>query len=269
MSLADIGVAIDQKDPSHFVKTYLTCMAQGYTMSVPTDEDPQILTEKWEKILAKYRRDFSDEFGKGVSQRWLELLQQCQLDAPNLEAQLCQAAGIDIAQTNAEKPESRPQATSFTDLPKEVAKREGLTPAISDRYRQRQKAQETRLPELQKLNNVHAKAFKSGNASEFLVAHLTFAKHDQPKPVPKSTVPLNIRSGWEDIIAKEFNTIASDEFLEALTHDWFYLVNQKGIPTTAAAQAECLITHLAKANQASAPKNNSASGGSLFRKLFG
>ena len=29
MSLADIGVAIDQKDPSHFVKTYLTCMAQA------------------------------------------------------------------------------------------------------------------------------------------------------------------------------------------------------------------------------------------------
>ena len=43
----------------------------------------------------------------------------------------------------------------------------------------------------------------------------------------------------------------------------------KRIPTTAAAQAECLITHLAKANQASAPKNNSAGGGSLFRKLFG
>ena len=94
--MADIGIAIDEKDPDRFVMTYLRCMAEGYTMSVPVDTELETLNQKWEKILAKYRCDFSDEFGQGVSQKWLELLRQCTLDASDLELQLCQAAGIDL-----------------------------------------------------------------------------------------------------------------------------------------------------------------------------
>ena len=58
--------------------------------------------------------------------------------------------------------------------------------------------------------------------------------------MPKSTVPANIRA-QEEIIASEFDTI-SDDILTELTNEWFYLVNQKGIPTNNHQQEEILMT---------------------------
>ena len=62
MNLADIGEAIDRNQPEELVTVYLTCLIQGYSMSCPVDQNKSKLNEKWGKILAKYRRDFSDEF---------------------------------------------------------------------------------------------------------------------------------------------------------------------------------------------------------------
>ena len=79
-----------------------------------------------------------------------------------------------------------------------------------------------------------------------LIAHLTFSKYGQAEAIPKSSVHQNIRSSWEDIIADLFNTIPDDLFLEKLTNDWFYLVNQKGIPLDSNEQEELLTIYLAK-----------------------
>ena len=128
-------------------------------------------------------------------------------------------------------------------------------------------AEAVSLPELNRLNGVHEKAFKSKNPDEFLIAHLTYAKHGQAKDVPKSTVPQHIREGWESIIGKAFGTIAGDDFLEALTNEWFYLVNQKGIPLTDEDQAELLVTFLAKRKQPKRATHKQSP--SIFKKLFG
>ena len=75
-----------------------------------------------------------------------------------------------------------------------------------------------------------------------------------PKPY-QSPLCRNTFGKGESIIAKEFGTIASDDFLEVLTNEWFYLVNQKGIPLTTEDQTECLATFLAKTKQPQAGKS--------------
>ena len=85
--------------------------------------------------------------------------------------------------------------------------------------------------------------------------------------MPKSTVPQHIREGRESIIANEFNTSASDQFLVQLTNEWFYLVNQKGIPLKSQDQEEILMTFLAKKKRPQ--KKVEKKEPSLLKKLFG
>lgn len=267
MNVADIGRSIDRGIPDDFVRVYLTCCAHGFSLSCPVYQTLDGLNKQWAKVLAKYRGEFSDEFCHGVSEIWMRLLAQCDVNAPDYEAQLIKAAGITL--DNQEKPPPPKKKTTKMDVPNPtLAPKDPLTtPEISPAYRERQLAEAVRLPELARLNSAHQKAFSSKNPQEFLVVHLTYAKHGQPKKVPKSTVPLHIREGWESIIASEFNTIAGDDFLEQLTNDWFYLVNQKGIPLSAEDQAELLIVFLAKARQ---PQQKPAQKKpSLFKKIFG
>ena len=269
MSLADLGTYIDRGIPEDFVKVYLTCMAQGFSLSCPVDQKVDGLTDKWAKILAKYRGEFTDEFCDGVAQVWMGLLASCDLNSPDYELQLIKAAGVsmdDLPSIGSQEPS---QKTAKVDIPQPTAQpKDPLTkPEISPAYRERQQAEAVSLPELNRLNGVYEKAFKSKNPIDFLVAHLTYAKHGTSKTVPKSTVPQHIREGWESIIAKEFGTIASDDFLEVLTNEWFYLVNQKGIPLTTEDQTECLVTFLAKTKQPQAGKSPKKQ--SLFKKLFG
>ncbi len=267
MNLAEIGRHIDRGIPDDFVTVYLTCCAHGFSLSYPVDQTLDGLNKKWAKVLAKYRGEFSDEFCQGVAEIWMELLAQCDLNAPDYEAQLIKAAGITL--DSEEKKDSPKKKTTKMDvpIPNPAPKDPLTTPEISPAYRERQLAEAVRLPELDRLNSAHQKAFASKNPQEFLVVHLTYAKHGQPKNVPKSTVPQHIREGWESIIASEFNTIANDDFLEQLTNDWFYLVNQKGIPLSTEDQAELLIVFLAKTKQPQ-PKSTEKKP-SLFKKLFG
>ena len=124
-------------------------------------------------------------------------------------------------------------------------------PEISEKYQQRQLAEEVRLPELAKLNGVYNKAFKSKNAVTWLISHLTFARYNQAKSIPKSTVPASIREHWETIIAKEHDTIADDVFLSEITNEWFYLVNQRRIPVNAHQMEEVLMILLSKQQKVS------------------
>ena len=236
-------------------------------MSCPVDQNKSKLNEKWGKILAKYRRDFSDEFCEGVTDRWFELLSVCDIKSSDLEMELCEAAGIKMESIESNHVRKKKKTTA-EDIPRsEQHSRDPLTkPEISSAYRERQLAEAVSLPELDQLNKAHQKAFSSNNPDHFLISHLTFAKYGTAKLVPKSTVPQNIREGWESIIGEEFNTIANDEFLSALTNEWFYLVNQKGIPMTDEDQEEILVTFLAKKKR---PEKTQASSPSLLKKLFG
>ena len=178
MSLTNIGSAIDKNNPKAFVDAYLLCVAQGFSIHCPVDKKIQDLNKKWSKILAKYRRDFTDEFCNEVSKIWFNLLEQCKTEAPNIELQLCNAAGISLeAVTKATETEKK--KTSLSDIPEKVSSDEGLTSAISERYRERQQAESISLPELTRLESVRKKAFLSKDSAAFLIAHLTFAKHGQ------------------------------------------------------------------------------------------
>lgn len=267
MNLAEIGQHIDRGIPEDFVTVYLTCCAQGFSLSYPVDQTLDGLNKKWAKVLAKYRGEFSDEFCHEVAEIWMGLLAQCDLNAPDYEAQLIKAAGITLDSEDKKEPPQKKTTKMDVPTPTQAPKDPLTTPEISPAYRERQLAEAVRLPELDRLNSAHQKAFASKNPQEFLVVHLTYAKHGQPKNVPRSTLPQQIREGWESIIASEFNTIATDDFLEQLTNDWFYLVNQKGIPLSTEDHSELLIIFLAKTKQRQQKQTQNKS--SLFKKLFG
>ncbi|MEK9727861.1 MAG: hypothetical protein VW397_07135 [Candidatus Margulisiibacteriota bacterium] len=267
MTLTGVGIAIDNNDADEFINTYLMCIAQGFSMACPIDKDQGELAKKWAKVIAKYRREFSDDFCNDVSKKWFKMLERCNFDEPNIDLQLCKIAEINAI--SSPKEDLRAPKTTVADIPQPLENRDGLTPAISDRYRERQQAESVSLPELNRLEGLHRKAFQSKDHEEFLVTHLTFSKYERLQPIPKSSVPLNIRSGWEEIIASLFNTIAPDEFLESLTNDWFYLVNQKGIPTNLQQQQEILVTYLAKLKRNEVQTAGSKQSPSIFKKLFG
>ena len=96
MTITSIGVAIDNNDPDAFVNSYLMCIAQGFSMPCPVDKKMDELSKKWAKVMAKHRRDFSDEFCNNVAEKWFDLLARCNTDQPNLELQLCKAANISL-----------------------------------------------------------------------------------------------------------------------------------------------------------------------------
>ena len=268
MSLAKIGECIDQNKPHEFIKVYLICLAQGFSMSCPTEKDHIKLNEKWSKILPKYRQNFSDEFCHIVSTQWGQLLQQCDPTSNQLELDLLTLAGISPETVVADT--AKPIKTTREDIPtpRDNSSDPLTTPEISPSYRQRQMAENVTLPDVGRLNAIYKKFFKEKDPDQFLIGHLTFAKYGQPKHVPKSSVPQQIRESWESIIANEFNTIAEDEFLVSITNEWFYLVNQKGIPLTEEDQSDILVAFLAKKNRPEMNINEKKSP-SLFQKFFG
>ena len=144
------------------------------------------------------------------------------------------------------------------------------SPHISEQYEQRKIVENMRAPEIDQLNTTYKKAFKTNDSTNWLIAHLTYVRYDQAKEVPKSTVPANIRAQWEEIIASEFDTISDDIFLTELTNEWFYLVNQKGIPTNNHQQEEILMTFLAKqqSNVGKDTSNKVQKKPSIFKRLF-
>jgi hypothetical protein len=271
MSLADIGVAMDRQDPDQFVRAYLLCLGQGFSMTCPTATSLDALTKEWGIILAKYRSDFTDEFCTQVVSMWLELLTTVSEPSQEMIPQLCHAAGVAISEVTTAVANVTKEKTAVSDIPVNQSESPaGLTPAISDRYRQRQQAEAMTLPEKMALETTRHQAFVKENSVDFLVAHLAFSKHDVFSETPKSSVPQTIRAGWESILADLFDTIASDDFLERLTNDWFYLVNQKGIPTTSVQQADILMTYLAKSVADSEDTSvKKPLKRSLFKRLFG
>ena len=196
---------------------------------------------------------------------WLTLLKMCKTDEPNIEDQLCKAAGLTINEMSKADP---------TDLEDVKTAEEGInnldkkpSSEISMDYREHQLGQTVKLPDSDNLNSQRKKAFDSKDSIEFLIAHLAFSKYGQAEAIPKSSVHQNIRSSWEDIIADLFNTIPDDFFLEQLTNDWFYLVNQKGIPLDSNDQEELLTIYLAKTKSKRTVVGKKRP--SFFKRLFG
>ena len=123
------------------------------------------------------------------------------------------------------------------------------------------------MPKVNELKAARQKAFQAKDPVTFLINHLTFSNYDDPQDVPRASLPDHIRSAWEDIFADLFQSIADDRFLERISNDWFYLVNQKGIPMTAKDQSEILIVYLAKSKSETSPVGKKRK--TFLQRLFG
>ena len=136
MSLILIGSFIDNNDPSGLIHCYLTCMALGFTLPCPTNSNKSDLFDAWEKILAKHRNDFTDEFCAAVSNEWYQLLTQCNPEKP-IPTQLFTQANIQLDSLQSSKPSNAKNTQS--DIPtKQPYANDSLTkPEISEQYHQR------------------------------------------------------------------------------------------------------------------------------------
>ncbi len=272
MTLVKLGEYIDKNIPKEFVKVYLICMAQGFQLSCPIEKNEDDLNKKWAIILAKYRREFSDEFCRGVAAFWLTLVSQCDPTSSDFEYQLLSAAKIDQneVQELVEKRPEKKKHTTESEVPKQRAGSDDpLTkPEISDRYIQRKLADSITFPEAQKIKDVVLKSLKSKSVDQFLVSYLSFSKYKIDIEVPKSTVPQTIRELWESIIMNQYSIMPDDHFLTDLTSEWFYLVNQKGIPTVNEQIEEILMVFLAN-KQSKKPRGKSGNvNKSFLKRLF-
>ena len=88
MTLIEIGEYIDRKQARPFIKVYLTCLAQGYQLTCPINLDKDELFKSWEKVLAKYRDNFTDEFCQDVTNNWHGLLKRCDMNSSQIEKML-------------------------------------------------------------------------------------------------------------------------------------------------------------------------------------
>lgn len=268
LGIPSFSTHIHNEDVDAFLAAYITCLVQEYQLDIPLDSDTTVLERHWERILARYNQQFTDIFCRKLSQAWEALLLTCDTQSASLPMDLFRAAALpevyltpelkDKQASNITTEFDRPRDSPFTGDPL-------TTPQISDTYQQRRDAAATRLPELDALKVQYNDAFKKRDSVAWLTHHLTFARYDAQKPIPKSTVPANIRQNWEEIIAAAFNTIAPDTFLKTITNDWFYLVNQAGIPTTIDDIESILVLYIAK--QKKETRTQSSKPG-LLKRLF-
>lgn len=218
MSLIDIGHAIDKNDADAFLMSYIACLAQGYALSVPEDGTLDEMMDRWDIILSKYRRNFSDEFCQAVANQWHALLEKCDRDK-DLVPQICVLMDVSY--------EKIPVSGKNKDRFKT---NKGPMNAPNQAQNQSNDDHIILSQPLDALIAMREKAFRSSHASMFVLAHLALAKHGDAQSVPKASVPEHIRGAWESIIIHLFDTLPDDDFLKKITDDWCYLVTQYGIP---------------------------------------
>ena len=103
---------------------------------------------------------------------------------------------------------------------------------ISTHYYKEAQARQAEIPNTDVLFKKMKKAIKQYDIDGFLVAYLSQIHHNSALQVPLSSVADNIQTQWETILTTQFNVIPDQPFLEELCAKWFYIVNQKGLPST-------------------------------------
>ena len=219
MSLIDIGHAIDGNDADAFLMGYIACLAQGYVLSLPEEGTLDEMTDRWDIILSKYRRNFSDEFCQAVANQWHALLAKCDRDK-DLVSQICALMDVSYEETPVLSKKNKDRFKT----------NKGPMNATNRGQNQSNDDHNILSQSLDALITMREKAFYASHASMFVLAHLALAKHGDAQPVPKASVPEHIRGAWESIIIHLFDTLPDDDFLKKITADWCYLVTQYGIP---------------------------------------
>ena len=227
--LTDLSDLIYEDEPSLFIKTYLECLIQGYSLKFPVEKSNEKFKETWTTIIGKLESEFTDDFVSTVNKKWIRLLKQNKspVDASSPKKLYKLLTGHDFQDTEAKiKPEESFYNRNMDPL--KAPKDSG----VSDSYYKQKELDKTAPLTLKDIAKRKKAAFKSKDADLFIIYHLSIARHNEMPKVPLSSLPETILHNWEDIILSEYNKPLPEEFGKNLCSKWYYYVNQKGIPNT-------------------------------------
>ncbi len=272
-SLDDLSVHTQNNDTKNFLLTYLQIIDEGQNLPVPTSLELPGIIEGWNEILPSVTGGYTDEFVEALSQYWLSivkkqggtvtetftkeligLIEGKPFKAPTgpstkLQERPPMQQGPKMpnapkAQETTPTEEEPPQPTSTpADATTEYS--EGISTKISSSYYSYQEAKDTDPIGEKEIPFKINLALNKNDADDFLIAYLSNIKHNKDIKVPITSVIDTIKERWEELLMGEFNHQPSKEFIKALSSKWFYLVNQKGLPTNKEKLEEYLYYLLA------------------------
>ena len=68
--LTDLSDLIYENEPSLFIKAYIECLIEGYSLKFPIEKDIDNLELTWTTIIKKLENDIDDKFISTVAKRW-------------------------------------------------------------------------------------------------------------------------------------------------------------------------------------------------------
>ena len=227
--LTDLSDLIYDNEPNMFIKTYLECLIEGYSLKFPIEKTKENLESTWTSIITKLESDIDDDFIPKVSKQWARLLAQHKgkFDATAPQAFYKRLTGEEF-HPNTPKESTDASYYSRNMDPLKAPKDSG----VSDSYYKQKELDNTDPLPLKEIKKRKKASFKAKEVDLYLIYHLSEIRHDQNPKVPLSSLPETILEGWESIILNEYNKPLNDNFGAALTSKWYYYVNQKGIPNT-------------------------------------
>ena len=269
--LTDLSDLIYENEPSLFIKAYIECLIEGYSLKFPVEKDIDNLELTWTTIIKKLENDIEDKFISTVAKRWLKLTEKLDsnISEKNLLLMYKQLTGKEYKPNVVDVKAGDSYYTRKMD-PLKAPKETGVSESY---YKQKEIENTVPLP-LKELAKRKKDAFKKKDAELFLIYHLSVARHDETPQVPLSSLPENILTGWEEIIYNEYNRPLSETFGNDLSSKWYYYVNQKGIPNTLKGLKSILFSLIIDSNNIEntsvkqTPQNPQPSK-SFFKRLFG
>lgn len=274
-------------DTKGFLLCYMQLVDSGMNLMVPTSLELDKAKDGWSEILPNVTGGYTDEFVDNLSQYWLSIIKK-------QGAKVTDTFAKEIIAIIENKP--KPAAAQSKPVPAAAPQQQTASPAVSESaetpsstipesrhapldsvashistsYYSYQSAVETSVLPKDQLNAKIKDALEKEKTEDFLVYYLSFARYQEKVKVPMTSVISNIMPKWEEILMEVFETRPNTPFLKALSAKWFYLVNQKGLPTTIEKMQDILYFLMANRQESPESTNSTqvpAKTGGLISKL--
>lgn len=219
--------SVSRNDVEGFLRNYLLLLLQGTSLSLPKSTLQKELEIQWRDCIPKPAQFYTDQFIQSLSKLWLELLtEQGGVQTDSFLENL-----LHILNNKIRKKKTQTQAEPLLNE---------VSLSVSEDYYKDKKARESQLPEKDKLLIKLKQILERERSDLFIIGFLALSIQDQNYKVPRISIPEKINNQWKRIITQQLKLKCSPEFLKRLTSKWFYLINQKGIPTNQESLKELL-----------------------------
>ena len=244
-------------DTKGFLLCYMQLVDSGMNLMVPTSLELDKAKEGWSEILPNVTGGYTDEFVDNLSQYWLSIIKK-------QGAKVTDTFAKEIIAIIENKP--KPAAAQSKPVPAAAPQQQTASPAVSESaetpssaipesrhapldsvashistsYYSYQSAVESDVLPKKDLNAQIKIALEKEQVEDFLIHHLSWARYNEKVKVPLSSVITIISQKWEEILMEVYESRPNKNFLKAVSAKWFYLVNQKGLPTTIEKMQEIL-----------------------------